>query len=107
MVVAMAEVEEVSTAAVVTMAVARSMGAAIHAGGFRTAHVFHGGGFRHGGFAFRHHRRHFFYGASYYDYPFIITRTAVATLSGPITARGASATIATGATTIAGIITIY
>jgi hypothetical protein len=45
-------------------------GAAIHAGGFRTAHVFHNGGFRHGGFAFRHHRRHFFYGASYYDYPY-------------------------------------
>ena len=27
-------------------------------------------GFRQGGFAFRHHRRHFFYGASYYDYPY-------------------------------------
>jgi hypothetical protein len=55
-------------------------GGAIHAGGFggggiyhggsRTAHVFRGG-FRHGGFAFRHHHRHFFYGPGYYDdYPY-------------------------------------
>ncbi len=48
----------------------RSSGAMFHGGGFQTARVFHGGGLRHGGFAFRHHRRHFFYGASYYDYPY-------------------------------------
>jgi hypothetical protein len=53
----------------------RSGGAVFHGGGFRTAHVFGGSRFRHGGFAFRHHRfhRHVFYGAFYYpydDYPY-------------------------------------
>jgi hypothetical protein len=51
----------------------RTGGAMFHGGGFRTAHVFHGGSFRHSGFAFRHHHRHFFHRrfyASYYDdYP--------------------------------------
>ena len=41
-------------------------GAVFHGGGYRSAHVFHGGGFAH-----RHHfHRRFFYGSSYYDYPY-------------------------------------
>jgi hypothetical protein len=48
--------------------VIRSSGPVFHGSGFRTAHVFHGGGFRHGGFAFRHHHfhQHFYYAPSYY-----------------------------------------
>jgi hypothetical protein len=55
----------------------RSGGAVFHGGGYRSgAAVFHGGGYRYSGiryggnrFAHRHHRR-FFYGPSYYDYPY-------------------------------------
>jgi hypothetical protein len=49
----------------------RSGGAMFHGGGYRSAHVFRSGGIRYGGhgFAHRHHRR-FFYGSSYYDYPY-------------------------------------
>jgi hypothetical protein len=57
-----AMVAEVSTAE------ASEAAAASHGGGFRTAHVFHGGSFRHSGFAFRHHHRHFFHRRFYASY---------------------------------------
>jgi hypothetical protein len=52
----------------------RSSGPVFQGSAIRSGPVFRSSGIRHSGFAFRHHHRRFFYGASYYpyydDYPY-------------------------------------